>query len=342
MPEDKTRRGRRRFALRIGLALGVVLGLGVGALVYKTYDPSPVGRFRTAEGRRVYAASYAAAMEQLPTPTRSMDLETDFGTVRVYEFSSARTRGSVPVVLLPGRTSGAPMWEANLPGLAAERTVYGLDALGDAGMSVQSRRIADSEDQAAWLDQVLARMGRPKVHLVGHSFGGWLAANYAVRHSERVASLALLEPVFVFGGLRWQVYVKSIPASVPFLPRSWRDAMLSNFGGAEEIDPDDPVVRMISDATEHYAATLPLPQRLSKDQLRSLPMPVYAAMAADSSMNDSAAATRVAQDNVRDLRIRNWPGATHSLPMEFPDRLNRELLDFVAAHDAPDPRSRNP
>ena len=60
-------------------------------------------------------------------------------------------------------------------------------------------------------------------------------------------------------------------------------------------------------------------------------------MAAYSYMYDSAAATRVARDNVRDLRIRNWPGATRSLPMEFPDRLNRELLDFVAAHDPPDP-----
>jgi pimeloyl-ACP methyl ester carboxylesterase len=337
MHKNKTCSGRRGLALRIGLALGIVFGLGVGALVYNTYNPSPVGHFRTKEGRRAYAASYAAAMEQLPTPTRSMDLETDFGTVRVYEFSSARTRGSVPVVLLPGRTSGAPMWEANLPDLAAERTVYALDALGDAGMSVQTRRISDSADQAAWLDQVLARMGRPKVHLMGHSFGGWAVANYAARHPGRVASLALLEPVFVFVGLRWQVYVKSIPASVPFLPRSWQDAMLSDFGGADAIDPDDPVARMISDATEHYAAKLPLPQRLSKEQLRSLPIPVYVAMAADSSMHDSAAATRVARDNVRDLRIGTWPGATHSLPMEFPERLNRELLDFVATHDSPHP-----
>ena len=63
--------------------------------------------------------------------------------------------------------------------------------MGDAGMSVQTRRIRDAADQA------LARMGKPTVHLVGHSFGGWLVANYAVRHPERVASLLLLEPVFL-------------------------------------------------------------------------------------------------------------------------------------------------
>ncbi len=328
--------GRRGLWLRVGIFVFVVFGAGVGILGFAVHDPSSVGHFRSEEGRRAYVASYSAAMEELPEPTRVMDVETGYGTVRVYEFSSDETLGSTPMVLMPGRTSGAPMWEANLAGLAEERTVYALDALGDAGMSVQTREIEDAGDQAAWLDETLARLEEPRVHLVGHSFGGWSAANYAVRHPERVASLSLLEPVFVFEGLRWQVYVKSIPASVPFLPESWRDAMLGDFGGVEKIDPEDPVSRMISDATEHYAAKLPLPERPSERQLRDLPMPVYAAMASDSVMHDSEAATKLARENVRNLRIKNWPGTTHSLPMEVSERLDRELLDFMAAHEPDD------
>jgi pimeloyl-ACP methyl ester carboxylesterase len=34
-----------------------------------------------------------------------------------------------------------------------------------------------------------------RVHLVGHSFGAFVALRLASRHSERVASLALYEPV---------------------------------------------------------------------------------------------------------------------------------------------------
>ena len=50
------------------------------------------------------------------------------------------------------------MWASNLPGLAAARITYALDALGDAGLSVQIQPIHDATDQADWLDQVLRQI----------------------------------------------------------------------------------------------------------------------------------------------------------------------------------------
>lgn len=320
-------RTRRRWLTALFLA---VVAAGVG---YFLLDHSPVGHFRTPEGRLAYEASYAEAMKRLPPPSRTVDIPTGFGTVRAYEFASPGARHTTPIVLLPGRSSGVPMWAENLPDFAAERTVYALDALGDGGMSVQTRTLKDGADQAAWLDQALAGLGASKVHLVGHSFGGWSAANYAVRRPGRVATLTLFEPVFVFQGLRWRIYALSLPASLPFLPSRWRDRMLSEIGGVEEIDHDDPMARMIADATEHYAAKLPLPERISDEQLQSLRIPVYAAIAARSAMHDGAAAAAVARANVRDIRVELWPDATHSLPMEYPDRLDREALEFMAAHE---------
>lgn len=330
----KSRSRHRRKAWRFAVLSFIgLLVLGMGVLTYATYDPSPVGHFLSETGQRAYSESYTAAMGALPEPEQSLDLDTEFGSVRVYKFSSPRAQPGTPVVMLPGWAAGVPMWEANLPELAEHRTVYAFDALGQAGMSVQTREIRDARDQAVWVEQTLAQLELPKVHLVGHSFGGWSAANYAARYPERVASLSLLEPVFVFQGLRWQVYVKSLPASLPFLPERWRNAMLQDFGGVEEIDPDDPVARMISDATKYYAAKLPLPERPSEKQLQGLAMPVYVALAAESYMHDALAAAEVARENVRDLRLRVWPEATHSLPMEAPEQLNRALLAFMEAHD---------
>ncbi len=90
---------------------------------------------------------------------------------------------------------------------------------------------------------------------------------------------------------------------------------------------------MIADATEHFAAKLPLPERISNGQLQSLRMPVYAALAGRSSMHDGAAAVEAARANVKDIAVELWPDATHSLPMEYPDRLDREALEFMAAHE---------
>jgi pimeloyl-ACP methyl ester carboxylesterase len=296
-------------------------------------DRSRVGHFRSAAGEQAYLAAYREAMNLLPTPRSTLDLETAFGHVRVYEFGAASADGAAtPVVLLPGRTSGVPMWASNLPDLAAARITYALDALGDAGLSVQIQPIRDAADQAGWLDQVLAQLPARSVHLVGHSFGGWLAANYAARHPERVQTLTLLDPVFVFQGLRWQVYLISLPASLPFLPRSWRTRMLSRIGGGP-VDPDEPVARMISEATEHYAVEFPLPERLTGPQLRGLHMPLYAAIAGRSVMHNGARAADVARTEIPDPTVELWPDATHSLPMEETAQLDHALIAFMASHD---------
>jgi pimeloyl-ACP methyl ester carboxylesterase len=296
-------------------------------------DRSPVGHFRSAAGEQAYLAAYREAMTLLPTPGSTLDLETTFGRVRVYEFGAASAdRAGIPVVLLPGRTSGVPMWAYNLPDLAVTRITYALDALGDAGLSVQVRPIRDAGDQADWLDQVLEELPARSVHLVGHSFGGWLAATYAVRHPERVRTLTLLDPVFVFQGLRWQVYLISLPASLPFLPRNWRTRMLSTIGGGP-VDLADPVARMISEATEHYVVKLPQPKRLTGTQLRRLLMPVYAALAGRSVMHNGARAADVARAEIPDSTIELWPDATHSLPMEQTAQLDRTILAFMATHE---------
>lgn len=298
----------------------------------KNTDTQQLGHFRSVAGEQAYKESYLAAMKLLPSPLETFDIPTDYGTVRVYKFGQEGSK-TTPIVLLPGRSSGVPMWGLNLPELVAQRTVYALDAIGDAGLSVQTRILKDAEDQAQWLEQVFQYLGLEQLHLVGHSFGGWLAANYAVRRPGRVASLSLLEPVFVFQGLRWQVYLQATLAILPFLPQSLRDSMLSSIGGGAKVDRNDPVASMIANASTFFVTKVPQPTRITKEQLEGLSMPVYAAIGEKSAMHNPAAAAAVAS-GLKNSQVKIWPKATHSLPMEFAADVNSALLAFMSKSES--------
>ncbi|MFE6233670.1 alpha/beta fold hydrolase [Cellulosimicrobium sp. NPDC057862] len=167
---------------------------------------SGVGGWRDDSGREAFESAYRVAMAALPPPERAWDVPTGFGTVRAYRFApsdgASGAHDRTPALLLPGWGAAVPMWGTNLPALLENRPVYALDALGDAGLSVQTAPLRTPDAQAAWIDQALAGMGADRVHVVGHSFGGWSATNLAVRRPGRVASLSLLDPVQTFSRIR--------------------------------------------------------------------------------------------------------------------------------------------
>ncbi len=292
-----------------------------------------VGHWRTADDRAIYEAAYSKAFDRLPRPTRTIDVSTSYGVVRVYEWVNPGAPPT-PVVLLPGRGSGVPMWSENLPSLAAQRTVYAMDALGDAGLSAQTVPLTTSADQAVWIDQTLASLGVSRAHIVGHSFGAASAASLAVHRPGRVASLTLLEPAFVLNWPPATTLAWSIPASLTFLPQSWRNTAIAKVAGEDPgaIDLDDPVATMITVGNTGYSTALPTPSPLTEDQLRSLAAPTYVAIADGSPITNGVTSLEKAA-LIPTVEARIWPGTTHSLPMQVAEPLARELASFWARHD---------
>ncbi len=272
-------------------------------------------------------------MKAMPDVTHTYDIKTTFGVVRIYEWSSESTKTKIPMVLLPGRSSGTPMWANNLKDFIKTRTVYTIDALGDAGMSVQTSPLKTSEDQAQWVEEVCTALKLTKVHIVGHSFGGWSAANYASRYPSKVASVCLIEPVFTFQSIKPIIFLKSIPYSIKFLPKSWRQGLLKEIAGTDNIERSDPLARMIDDGAEYYVAKLPAPTQISQEQMRRWNFPVYVALGGKSAVHDSTKGWETAKNNIQSLSGKIWPEGTHSLPMEHSEEIDKEIVEFVDAID---------
>jgi hydrolase, alpha/beta domain protein len=313
--------------------LVVVLALVGVVSLYRTFaGPAGVGHFRSAQDRQEYLGHYQQVMETMPASSRVEDVTTSYGTVRVYTWESDAGRDSPPVVLLPGRASGAPMWAVNIPLLIQSRRVIAFDALGDAGMSVQSAPLTSADDQAAWVDEVLADVAPDGVHLVGHSFGGATAALYARIHPERVRSLTLLEAVFVFAYPPADIMGWTVVSSIPALPEGWRNKALERIGG-EKLSGTDPMELMIKAGAEKFDASLPTPSPLTDEQAEALTMPVYVAIAGRNSVAGGSKAVERAQKILPQASIQVWDNATHSLPMQEAESLTPVLEQFWAQGD---------
>lgn len=328
---EKSQPGRaHRITRRIGITLVAALTtIGAVATYQFFFGALGVGHFRSIDGRTAYVDAYDRAMSALPPPTTVHDVTTDFGTVRAYEWSSPDTADTPPVVLVPGRSSGVPMWAENLPGFLPHHRVLAFDALGDAGLSVQNVPLKTSDDQALWIHDALTRLGVGDVHIVGHSFGGATAATYAKSFPENVRSLTLLEPVFTFASPPARMLGWAMVSTLPFLPDSWIDTALGKIGGVDDYDPDDAMAVMISRATQHFSAALPTPSPLDDEEIGVLTMPTYVAVAE----HDSIAGGEKAASRARELPnavVEVFADTTHSLPMQAKERLDAELREFWA------------
>lgn len=290
--------------------------------------PSPVGYFTSAAAQDRFLRTYDRAMDDLPPPDRTLDIRTGYGVVRVYHFAGP-SPGSAPLLLLPGTMSASPVWADNLPSLLRLRSVYTVDLLGEPGMSVQQRPIGTPRDHAQWLHEMLLSLPEPQVHLVGLSIGGWTAMNLAVHRPQKLASVTLVEPVRVYAELSFGAVVRSIGASVRWLPRSFRDDFASWTANDAPVE-DVPVARMIEAGMQTYVNRKSGPTRITEKQLAGVRIPTLTLLAGESRMHDAGRAARVARRGPAGGTVLVYPDASHAINGEFPDRIATDVGTFLA------------
>lgn len=323
-PLLRLRRLRRRHWL-LGAAALTALAVVVSVAVLRS--PSPVGYFTSAQAQDRYLAAYRQAMADLPEPDRTLDVRTGYGVVRLYYFTGA-DRAADPLLLLPGRSSASPVWADNVPSLLRSRSLYTVDLLGEPGLSIQQRPIETPQDHARWLHEVLLSLPEQRIHLLGLSIGGWAAVNLAAHRPEKVASLTLIEPVLVFADLSLEAIVRSIPASVRWFPKAWRDSFASWTANGAPVE-DVPVARMIEAGMQTYVLKLSAPNRISEQQLRKLDIPTLVLLAGESGMHDSADAADLARRTLPQATVNVYPQASHAINGEYPDRIAADVTDFL-------------
>jgi len=100
-----------------------------------------------------------------------------------------------PVICIHASASSSAQWRPLLASLSRQYRTLAVDLYG-CGRSPNwpGNRPLTLADEAALLEPVFAGAG-PRVHLIGHSYGGAVALKMALTHPERLASVVVFEPV---------------------------------------------------------------------------------------------------------------------------------------------------
>ena len=103
-----------------------------------------------------------------------------------------------PLVLVHGMGAGLAMFVLNLDSLASQgRLVYAIDLPG-FGRSSRVRFSPEPEkieaEYVECLEQWRQRLGLGRIHLLGHSFGGYLTALYSLKYPDSLQTATLADP----------------------------------------------------------------------------------------------------------------------------------------------------
>ncbi|MFH9060908.1 alpha/beta fold hydrolase [Streptomyces coeruleorubidus] len=292
-----------------------------------------VGRYVSDAWRERYFTACDAVYARGAAALAEEDVETSFATTHVYRYgpASEAARSRTPVVLVHGAGSCSAMWYPNTPALSADRPVYAIDTPGDPGRSVQREPIHDPERAAQWLDETLAGLGLDRVHLVGTSYGGWLALNQAHRRPGRLASVTLLDPGGLEKvGLRFFVWIFA-GFFATFAPKALRPRLAAWMEQPVLVMPE--LRTMIRTAVRAYRIRRPSPLPLSEEELSTIRTPLYLVLGRRSLLvHPQRQAERVPR-LVPGARAEIISDTGHGPQIDHAAEINRRMLSFMASAD---------
>src|SRR5580700_6398957 len=291
------------------------------------------GSWVSDAAREKFMAAYDRVFALWPQPREDFDIETATATTRVHAYRPHP--GGEPVVLLTGAGGNAAFWFLHVAALAGDGPVYGIDMPGDANPSVARAPMTPPAACAAWLDELLGQLSDRPAHLVGFSYGGWIAMNQAIRAPGRVASITLLDPAGLtkLDARFWFWLSVSGLATLTPMPIRRRLARWLDLSGL--LEPE--LMTLMWAGTRGYHAEPKFPGVLTDDELRAIDVPALLVTGARSAMLTPAEA-RARGSVMPHAEVADVPG-NHG-GFNRIDELNDRIAAFIEAQATSQQASR--
>lgn len=236
-----------------------------------------------------------------------------------------------PVLFLHG--AGGLLWDPFLESLAVDHTVYAVEHPGANDIEALAQHLPGIWELVLFYDAVLDSLGLDSVQIVGHSFGGMVAAELAANSPKRVSKLVLIAPI---GFWREDKPIPDI-AGVP--PETLPHLVLADPGSplAAMLTPpaDDP--QALFEAAMRMASILhfiwPLPDKGLYRRIHRISAPTLLIWGAQDKLVDPVYAEEFTS-RLRDSRLELVEGAGHLPQLEQPEAVRERVLGFLDGNSA--------
>jgi len=243
-----------------------------------------------------------------------------------------------PVLLIHAGVADSRMWDEQFAFLAQHYRVIRYDLRGFGKSALPDGPFAHHEDPAALLDH----FGIAKAHIIGISFGGKVALDFALTHLDLVASLVLVAPSV--GGRPTIAEVQKffaeedalleqgdLEAATELNLRLWVD------GPKRTPEQVDPVVRKRVREMQLHAFTVPMPEGAQEialtppanTRLDEIRVPILL-IVGDYDLPDKMSTVEELASAIPQARSIIFPGVAHMLTMERPEEFNQLVFDFLS------------
>ena len=258
------------------------------------------------------------------------------GTSMYYEISGS----GQPVLFLHSGIADCGMWDEQVRVFSREYRVIRCDLRGFGKTPRGSVPFSQYRDLATLLDS----LGIERAHVVGSSFGGRVAIDFALACPRRVLSLVLCSPAISGAPSTPELDVidsteesllknGDLAGAAGFEVRTWVVGPYRNPG---EVSPA--LQQRVKSMLEHTyslpsqpgARSVPLEPR-AMTRLEDIHVPTLM-MIGDKDVPSFQDLSLVASQRIPQAQRIVVPGAAHMINMEKPKEFNRILLDFIAHH----------
>ena len=227
--------------------------------------------FKGEEAKTVLLEWFERFRSRIKVPTEGRTVKTRFGETHVLVGGPLN---GPPLVMLHGAMASSAHALGELTPLLDHFRVHAVDIVGQSVKSADAQPSVANNDYGEWLRDVMDGLGLLRAHVVGVSWGGFVAIRLAATAPERIERLVLLVPAGVVKGSAWAGLTR---LGLPMLlyRMAPNERRLKKFVRNLLTTLDDDWAPYLGDAIQAFNTDMRIPPLAKPEELKAFTAPTF-------------------------------------------------------------------